>query len=231
VSEPLFVDPENLAQHARPYQAASHEWNGVRDTVAGIRNRYNGAWGDDDLGNNFGPSFLEGMDALEMRAGGVAETLNYYGEGLVENGRIFGDARDDADQTSHLFLLDTEYTGGYEAPPGAVYFGVESVQPLQRATLFERARVVEGRPLVALRREQAPLLRGRLVEGRHLLARRLNAEISEPALPLRAMKRVRGEPILPLEPTHQSRFYRSVNPLEAPELPVEPLAEPLAEPE
>jgi hypothetical protein len=129
VSEPLFVDPDRLAQHAKPYEAAAQDWSRLHDTVADIQSRYNGAWGDDQLGNQFGPSFLEGMDSVVLRAKGVGDTLGYYGEGLVESGKIFGDAGDAADQSTQQYLLDSEYVGGQDAPDGARYFGVRAVEP------------------------------------------------------------------------------------------------------
>ncbi|MET0491507.1 MAG: hypothetical protein ABW000_00105 [Actinoplanes sp.] len=127
MSEPLFVDPQRLAQYADPYEAAAQDWFQLQDTVGGIRARYNGAWGDDDLGNKFGPSFNEGMDSVEQRAKGVGDTLRYYGEGLVKTGKIFGDAGDSAEESAYQLLTDAEEVGGYDSPDGSRYFGIKSV--------------------------------------------------------------------------------------------------------
>lgn len=174
MSEPLYVDPEELAAQSRPYEQASREWVRVQKWVGEIRDRYNGAWGDDDLGNKFGPDFLEGMDSVGGRAEGVAGTLTYYAEGLVENGRLFGDARDDADQTTHMLLTETETIGNYEAPAGAQYAGVKSVEGTVTAPLRRQAvRAVTPAERLEQQQQQPdePLLeRGQVMHARMALA-------------------------------------------------------------
>ena len=217
MSEPLFVDPERLAQHARPYEAASQEWFGVQETVADIRARYNGAWGDDDLGNKFGPSFLEGMDTVALRAKGVGDNLLYYGEGLVENGRIYGDARDDADQTTRSLLLDSEYVGAYKAPDGAVYFGVNTVDdgqgqpPPYLGVVGSEEAEAPLEPMMAARM----MAQSERVPGQPVLSERLTPVTSvRPLQPLQPVQLI--QPVLPLEPTQLFLPVESVDPGEPP---------------
>ncbi|WKU05340.1 hypothetical protein [Micromonospora sp. HUAS LYJ1] len=115
MSEPLYVDPENLATYSRPYVAASQQWSQLADTVADLRARYQGVWGDDELGRQFGPSFVEGMDSIEQRVKTIGTTLTGHAEGLVESTRIFRDAREDADFVANTFRIQTEPIGT-EAP-------------------------------------------------------------------------------------------------------------------
>jgi hypothetical protein len=151
--EPLYVDPERLAAHARPYEAAAHDWRRLRSRVADIRARYYGVWGDDDLGQKFGPSFVEGLDSVEARVEVVGTTLGYYGEGLVENGKIFGEARDDAEQSTYLLLVDSETVGGHEAPadpnaPARRFMVAEPAEGTTEQPVLRRALRVQGRLLV-----------------------------------------------------------------------------------
>ena len=212
MSEPLYVDPERLARHARPYQAAAQEWVGVQLWVARIRDQYNGAWGDDDLGNKFGPSFLEGLDSVEGRAEGVATNLTYYGEGLVENGQIFGEARDDADQSSHMLLVDSEYVGGYEAPDGAVYFGVNAVDPLPaQPRLYQGVAISQKAPVDGEQNETPGM---RMPAFRSSMPVFVGIRVSEPAEPLLRGEAAEGDGFLPAQSTHWQKA-----------IPAEPLGE------
>ncbi|WP_436535572.1 hypothetical protein [Actinoplanes sp. HUAS TT8] len=237
--EPLYVDPERLAAHARPYESASHDWARLKSRVTDIRARYSGVWGDDDLGRQFGPSFTEGLDSVEGRVNVVSTTLGYYGEGLVENGKIYGDAREDADQSTYLLLVDSETVGGYEAPAdpnaparrfmtteGATYTPVEGTE----RPLLRRAMTVQGRILTPAEEgeeaEAAPrhLARGRLLtpdeEGettpRHLVRGKLLTPDEEltPLKPALLMRREAvAEPgIAPLEPLLPARREAVIEP-------------------
>ncbi|BCY13397.1 hypothetical protein [Actinoplanes sp. L3-i22] len=167
--EPLYVDPERLAAHARPYESASHDWARLKSRVTDIRARYAGVWGDDDLGRQFGPSFTEGLDSVEGRVNVVSTTLGYYSEGLVENGKIYGEAREDADQSTYLLLVDSEMVGGYEAPadpnaPARRYMTPEG-EGTERP-LLRRAMTIQGRILTPAEEGEVTPLRPMLASRR-----------------------------------------------------------------
>jgi hypothetical protein len=226
--EPLYVDPERLAAHARPYESASHDWARLKSRVTDIRARYAGVWGDDDLGRQFGPSFLEGLDSVEGRVNVVSTTLGYYGEGLVENGRIYGEAREDADQSTYLLLVDSETVGGYAAPDdpnaparpfmtpeGTTYAPVEGTeQPLLRRGVISRGRTLtpddEGettplKPLLAGRRValRSEHVKGERVQGERAEAEPVEGETYEPGEEFQGTPRllVRGRLLTPDDET------------------------------
>ena len=198
MTEDLYADPEGIRNRSKPYAVAAQDWENLKTYVNGIRTRYHGAWGDDDLGNKFGPNFAEGMESIELGVGNLGETLLYYSEGLVESGQIYGDARDDADEATRAWLLETDQLG-HEAPKWATQQQplVEAQQPvLQRAVraqgvLLQPGEVTEGQ---VFRRSVNP---NEQTEG----------EPARPAFRMRALalRAEPGEPLQPLQPMMASR--------------------------
>lgn len=158
MSEPLYVDPEAVTYQARPYTAAAAEWLALQATIAGIGLRYASAWGDDDLGQQFGPQFTQGLYQVEEGVTIIGDTLTYYGDGLTETGQIYGEARDEADETSHQYLVTVETTG--EPAPTLPAAPVLPAGPLAFGVRIEGERLTPGEegPLVARRAERGRLL-------------------------------------------------------------------------
>jgi hypothetical protein len=142
MSDELFVDPEQLSFKARPYRVAASDWHGLGTTLDSIRSRYYGVWGDDDLGGKFGPSFDEGLVNVTESVKYVGDSLLFHGNGLFQSSEIYGEAGEDANETSRQYLVENE---SIAAPKF-----VRSVRP---------AEVVQGTPanLVQGRRVEAPL--------------------------------------------------------------------------
>jgi len=114
VPEPLYVDPELLKKLGDPWSDVGQEWIRLGGQLAMIKARYHGCWGDDDLGKKFGPEYLRAFAAIEEQLAATGETLTYYGDGLVTNGKIFAKARDVADDETGSFLASTEPFGSPE---------------------------------------------------------------------------------------------------------------------
>ena len=175
MSEPLYVDPEALSRLSRPYNAAAQDWLALKQHVADIKARYYGAWGDDDLGQQFGPQFTEGLNQIEERVNILGDTLNYYGDGLNESGLIYGEARDDAEQTSQQYLAVAE----------------EACGPGQQPAL-SRKLAVQNQPAT-----QEGYLQPALRMRGELMPARIAMRSVKPAEP--------GEPLQPLQPTQSFR--------------------------
>lgn len=102
----LWVDPEGVvlvgdryAEHAALYQNFLNEFDA-------LRSRYASSWGNDELGVQFSQAFLDGMDNIEGLIGGVKGRLAFAGEGLRENGRLYGVVDDEAQEVSHSMGQD-----------------------------------------------------------------------------------------------------------------------------
>jgi hypothetical protein len=191
MTEDLYADPEGIRSSAQPYAVAAQDWESLRAYVEGIRTRYYGAWGDDDLGNKFGPNFVVGLEAVEAGVGNLGKTLLYYSEGLVENGQIYGDARDDADEASYAWLAETDQLG-HSAPTWASKQAVtEEQQPVFRRAMAVRAELLPGEVTEGqVFRRSVHANAGELTEG----------TTTRPAFRMRAVA-MRAEPGEPLQPT------------------------------
>ena len=137
MSDELFVDPEQLSFKARPYRVAASDWHGLGSTLDSIRSRYYGAWGDDDLGNKFGPSFDEGLVNVTESTKYVGDSLLFHGNGLSQSSEIYGEAGEDANETSRRYLLENE---GIAAPKF-----VRSVRPTEAQGTVALARATTER--------------------------------------------------------------------------------------
>ncbi|RZU53491.1 uncharacterized protein YukE [Krasilnikovia cinnamomea] len=115
----LAVDTEQLELLAGPYDHAAQRFHALGCQVERIKSRYANAWGNDDLGQQFGPAFVSGLEGLQRRVDILSRTLSYYGDGLRANGRTFREADDDARRITTLLNSALAADGGADAPPGA----------------------------------------------------------------------------------------------------------------
>ncbi|WJK43727.1 hypothetical protein O7608_15725 [Solwaraspora sp. WMMA2056] len=73
-------------------------FDGELRRLDGLRTRYGGAWGDDEIGNEFRKQFDQTMDVVEGIILGVRGTLEYAATGLRISGEGYQQAEDEANE-------------------------------------------------------------------------------------------------------------------------------------
>ncbi|MCM4083592.1 hypothetical protein [Paractinoplanes hotanensis] len=92
----VYVDPEGLKRTGEAYDEHAVRYSGLLAEVQGLRVSYHGAWGDDDMGREFGQTFLAGLDNVEAVLKGSHAQVRYASESLVESSDGYAKADDDA---------------------------------------------------------------------------------------------------------------------------------------
>ncbi|MFV2009104.1 MULTISPECIES: hypothetical protein [unclassified Micromonospora] len=98
VNGALWVDPEGVIWVSRSYDGHLAMFDGELRRLDGLRTRYSGAWGDDEIGNEFRKQFDQTMDVVEGIILGVRGTLEYAATGLRISGEGYQQAEDEANE-------------------------------------------------------------------------------------------------------------------------------------
>jgi hypothetical protein len=116
---PLSVDPDGVIQTGGAYTDTAQVVRAYLQQLHDLRSAYHDCWGNDDLGKQFSEKFLEGLDALEAVVNGVAESLDFSGEGLTSGGKAYQGAEEDATDASnqlHQAMSTLNPQSQYQAP-------------------------------------------------------------------------------------------------------------------
>ncbi|GAA2564467.1 hypothetical protein GCM10010435_41060 [Winogradskya consettensis] len=96
----LSVDPEALIGMAQPYHSAAEVFQQLEHRAQTMLARYQGAWGDDDIGAQVDQHYRQVLTMIADSAGSVRSDLVYHGDGLRTTGKVFAAANEHAEQSS-----------------------------------------------------------------------------------------------------------------------------------
>ncbi|ONI83109.1 hypothetical protein ALI144C_16515 [Actinosynnema sp. ALI-1.44] len=104
----FWVDPESLSRTGEGYNYVKDRLTSLKRTSGDLGYRYQASFGDDDVGREFFTNFQDGQKIFVDGVDSQAKRIGYVGDGLNENGRIYGAARDDAEIAAHRFRTAAE---------------------------------------------------------------------------------------------------------------------------
>ncbi|ALG12008.1 hypothetical protein [Kibdelosporangium phytohabitans] len=99
----FWVDPESLGRTGEGYDYVKERLESLKRITGDLGYRYYASFGDDDEGKEFYQNFQDGHQIFLNGVNGQAKRVGYVGEGLNENGRIYGAARDEAELLTNKF--------------------------------------------------------------------------------------------------------------------------------
>ena len=140
----FYVDEDRLGRQAQPYRDAAQDFERLTRRLHELEARYGNAYGSDDTGQKFSPQFRDTIQALRAAIDSLAETLNHNATGLHKTSNTFKDV---GDQSMKMGYRLQESIPDAAAGGGMVPSGYDP----------------SGRPLYALREEQAPMAKVRAV--------------------------------------------------------------------
>lgn len=104
----IYVDPDGVSASGDAYYAHARIYRRHLEHIEGLRSRYGGSWGDDEMGRQFGQSFLAAMDALERIVKSGVMLLEYTSDGHRTSARNYRTADEDARDAGLLLLRRSE---------------------------------------------------------------------------------------------------------------------------
>ena len=141
----LWVDPEGVSSVGDSYAEHADHYKKYLAEIADMRIRYQGAWGNDDMGKAFSAKFLAGMDSLEGVVKGVLGGLEYTAEGLRGGGKSYREADDGAADAAKM--LSRRMGAGAKptaSPPSGAGAGDVGLTPRTRAAATTAGGTSEG---------------------------------------------------------------------------------------
>ena len=141
----LWVDPEGVSSVGDSYAEHADHYKKYLAEIADMRIRYQGAWGNDDMGKAFSAKFLAGMDSLEGVVKGVLGGLEYTAEGLRGGGKSYREADDGAADAAKM--LSRRMGAGAKptaSPPSGAGAGDVGLAPRTRAAASTTGGTSEG---------------------------------------------------------------------------------------
>jgi hypothetical protein len=124
----LSVDPNGVIQTGSAYTAAGQILRAYQRQLDELRSTYYDSWGDDGLGQQFSQKFLDGLDTLERLVTGVADSLDFGGEGLTTGGKAYQYAEDEATEAGDK-LYEALAPLGQQPPQAATALLRQEEQP------------------------------------------------------------------------------------------------------
>ncbi|MEU5846079.1 hypothetical protein [Saccharopolyspora shandongensis] len=160
----FWVDPEGLSKSGNGYDEVKDHLLTLRSDLSSLIGTYSGSFGGTSEDVKFQRNFLDGIGNYGQGIEGLGNRLGYISEGLVTNGKTYGDSRDSADDTTYQFLTKGEEAGfgkdDQQNPPGQqqpqrFQKGVERDRMLavERPQKFEKGMTIRG-PMLSSRMDK-----------------------------------------------------------------------------
>ncbi|MEU6128252.1 hypothetical protein ABZ805_03665 [Saccharopolyspora sp. NPDC047091] len=108
MSDSFWVDPERLGRSGQGYYDEQTLLNNLHSGAGDIMLRYSGSFGNDKEGQEFRQVFNDGMASYTGGIEGLSGLLGHIGMGLHQNGRLYGDSRDSADELTYNLQSESD---------------------------------------------------------------------------------------------------------------------------
>jgi len=99
----FWVDPEQLGNSGRGYWEAGDGFGHLAREVIALPGDNMNAFGDDKEGKEFFETFYEGQKMISDGLVVISGSMTYIGDGVQDNGKSFGEAREYAEDASKQF--------------------------------------------------------------------------------------------------------------------------------
>ncbi|GAA3361855.1 hypothetical protein [Saccharopolyspora gregorii] len=150
MNDSFWVDPERLGRSGQGYYDEQTLLNNLHSGAGDIMLRYSDSFGNDKEGQDFRQTFNDGMASYTGGIEGLSGLMGHIGMGLHQNGQMYGDSRDSADELTYNLQSETDVaqpppeqpvSPEQPAPPGG-----EPV-PLSPAVLFKNEQMNVTKPV------------------------------------------------------------------------------------
>ncbi|MDT4993462.1 MAG: hypothetical protein QOH97_3354, partial [Actinoplanes sp.] len=92
MSDYLFADPDGVEKIARPYDEQAQRFVALSATLADLRARFKGSWGNDSYSQPVTPKINQAIMEIQRQVDALGQALGLYHEGLVGTSKSYREA-------------------------------------------------------------------------------------------------------------------------------------------